>query len=109
MRLLTGVALIYFGISEIRDSPAMAIFALQTVAALAGIVLVVGIFTPLAGGLAAIAEVSVAIMRFSSDGRDPWIALAEAILAAALAMIGPGAWSIDARLFGRKRIDLPDR
>jgi hypothetical protein len=23
-----------------------------------------------------------------------------------LAMLGPGAWSIDARLFGRKRIDV---
>jgi hypothetical protein len=26
-----------------------------------------------------------------------------------LAMAGPGAWSIDARLFGRKRIDVPER
>jgi hypothetical protein len=24
-----------------------------------------------------------------------------------LVMLGPGAWSIDRRLFGRKRIDLP--
>jgi hypothetical protein len=22
--------------------------------------------------------------------------------------VGPGAWSIDARLFGRKRIDMPE-
>jgi len=29
-----------------------------------------------------------------------------AALGAALAMVGPGAWSIDARLFGRKRIDI---
>jgi putative oxidoreductase len=32
-----------------------------------------------------------------------------ATAAAALAMTGPGAWSIDARLFGRKRIDAPRR
>jgi uncharacterized membrane protein YphA (DoxX/SURF4 family) len=25
----------------------------------------------------------------------------------ALALLGPGSWSIDARLFGRKRIDFP--
>jgi putative oxidoreductase len=26
-----------------------------------------------------------------------------------LAMIGPGAWSVDARLYGRKRFDMPER
>jgi putative oxidoreductase len=30
-------------------------------------------------------------------------------LGAALAMLGPGAWSVDARLFGRKRIRIPLR
>ena len=30
-------------------------------------------------------------------------------LGAALAMLGPGAWSVDALLFGRKRIDFHDR
>jgi uncharacterized membrane protein YphA (DoxX/SURF4 family) len=30
-----------------------------------------------------------------------------AILGLSLAMIGPGAWSVDARLFGRKQIN-PD-
>jgi hypothetical protein len=32
-----------------------------------------------------------------------------ATIGAALAMIGPGAWSLDARLFGRKRIETHDR
>jgi putative oxidoreductase len=30
-------------------------------------------------------------------------------MGAALAMLGPGAWSVDARLFGRKRIHIPQR
>jgi hypothetical protein len=29
-----------------------------------------------------------------------------AVFGAAIAMIGPGAWSLDARLFGRKRIRI---
>jgi hypothetical protein len=52
----------------------------------------------------------------SSDGRDvalwivlsvdgdPWMAITLATLGGPLAMIGPGAWSIDAQLFGRKHI-----
>ncbi|MGA3240472.1 MAG: hypothetical protein ABSG03_29710 [Bryobacteraceae bacterium] len=50
----------------------------------------------------------IAFTRFSSHSGDPWIAVLQAALGAALAMIGPGAWSIDARLFGRKHIDLGD-
>jgi hypothetical protein len=35
---------------------------------------------------------------------EPWIPIVLATLGATTAMIGPGAWSIDARLFGRKHI-----
>jgi putative oxidoreductase len=40
---------------------------------------------------------------------DPWMHILLGILSAALAMLGPGAWSVDARLFGRKRIEIPQR
>jgi len=36
-----------------------------------------------------------------------WLLLGTA--AVALAMLGPGLWSIDARLFGWKRIEAPPR
>jgi putative oxidoreductase len=38
---------------------------------------------------------------------DSWIPIIAATLSATLAMIGPGAWSVDARLFGRKHITPP--
>ena len=38
-----------------------------------------------------------------------FIPIALAVLGAVLAMVGPGAWSIDARLFGRKHINISDR
>jgi uncharacterized membrane protein YphA (DoxX/SURF4 family) len=109
LRLLTGSALVYFGIFSLHDGPPSLSVALQTVGIAAGIVLLAGIFTPVAGTLAALVKLSIAIWRFSSHMGDPWIALAQAVLAASLAMIGPGVWSIDARRFGRKHIDLSDR
>ena len=82
---------------------------LQGLGIAAGIFLAVGLLTPLAGTMAAIAKAGIAITLFDSETGNAWIALAQVILAAALAMIGPGAYSIDARRFGRKHIDLPDR
>ena len=42
--------------------------------------------------------------------QDPWQALlVEAAVAASLTMLGPGAYSIDARLFGREEIRIPPR
>jgi putative oxidoreductase len=109
LRLLTGVTLILSAISSIREGSPPLFVTLQTIGIAAGIALLVGLFTPVAAVLAAFAETWIAIWRFSSHSGDPWMTLTQAILAAVLAMIGPGAWSIDARRFGRKHIDLSDR
>jgi hypothetical protein len=67
-----------------------------------------GLWTPVAGTLAAIVKVWIALSRFLSHSGDPWIAIIQAVLGAVLAIVGPGAWSIGARLFGGKRIDVPE-
>ena len=36
-----------------------------------------------------------------------WVSVQLAAMAVALALIGPGVWSIDARFFGWRRIDIP--
>jgi putative oxidoreductase len=108
LRLLTGVALIYFGIANLREPPLLATAVLQIIGIGAGILLLAGLWTPVAGALAAIVKVWIAFSRLSSHSGDPWIAVVQAVLGAVLAMVGPGAWSIDARLFGRKRIDMPE-
>jgi uncharacterized membrane protein YphA (DoxX/SURF4 family) len=81
---------------------------LQIIGIGAGILLLAGLWTPVAGALAAIVNVWIALSRYFSHSGDPWIAVVQAVLSAVLAMVGPGAWSIDARLFGRKRIDMPE-
>jgi uncharacterized membrane protein YphA (DoxX/SURF4 family) len=108
LRLLTGVALIHFGTANLREAPPLTTGVLQIIGVGAGILLLVGLWTPVAGGLAAIVKVLIAFSRYSSHSVDPWIPIIQAVLGAALAMVGPGAWSIDARLFGRKRIDITE-
>ena len=108
LRLLTGTALIHFGIANLREASPLATVVLQSIGVGAGILLLAGLWTPVAGGLAAIVKVLIAFSRYFSHSGDPWIPLMQAVLGAALAMVGPGAWSIDARLFGRKRIDITE-
>jgi uncharacterized membrane protein YphA (DoxX/SURF4 family) len=76
----------------------------HVIAAGAGVLLLLGLWTPVCGTLIALVEAWVA---YSSAGGAIPILLAT--LGATLAMIGPGAWSIDARLFGRKHFEMPER
>ena len=72
-------------------------------AAVAGILLLVGLWTPVAGTMITIVELW--IVGSHADGQGIPIILAT--LGATLAMIGPGAWSVDAHLFGRKHFEIP--
>jgi putative oxidoreductase len=78
---------------------------LQLLAAVCSALLIVGLWTPIAGVMMALSELS--LLFFSFNGASLHIVLAA--LGAGLAMLGPGAWSLDARLFGRKRIRIPQR
>jgi uncharacterized membrane protein YphA (DoxX/SURF4 family) len=108
LRLLTGVALIYFGIASLSEPSTLATGVLKILGAGTGALLLIGLWTPVAGVLAAIVNIWAALSRYISHSGDPWVPIVQAVLGAVLAMVGPGAWSIDARLFGRKRIDLPE-
>ena len=75
---------------------------LQMTAVASGLFLLLGLWTPIAGMALAVAEVSLLISHWA----DPRFCILLAALGASLAMIGPGAWSLDARLFGRKEVRI---
>jgi len=101
LRLLTGCGLLYLGIGSAWSAPYLAMAPPVIAAAGAGVLLLLGLYTPVAGVVAAIAAAWIA---FSHPG-NLWSTIGLMSLGLSLAMIGPGAWSIDARLFGRKQID----
>ena len=100
-RLVTGIVLLHHGTALFKETPTAATIALQALGAVLAIFIMIGLWTPVAGALSAAVEVWTALV-YPGDAAT---ALLLATLGATLAMIGPGAFSIDARLFGRKHID----
>jgi uncharacterized membrane protein YphA (DoxX/SURF4 family) len=105
MRLVAGVALTYIAGFTLRSSPPILIAIVSLLLLGGGFLLAVGLCTPIVGMLVALIET---LRLFTS----PSVWLPDLLLAtfgAALAMLGPGQWSIDARLFGWKRIEPSPR
>lgn len=104
LRAVTAIAAVQHGITGPWPS-SLTLVSLQLMAAGAAALLLAGLWTPVAGGLMAVAELCFAW----SYPADPWMHFMVGAMGIALAMLGPGAWSVDARLFGRKRIQIPLR
>jgi putative oxidoreductase len=105
MRLVAGFTLVDLGITGLWGEPQLERIVLCVLEAGAGIFLVVGLWTPIAGALAAVVELWCV---FSKPG-DRLTHILLVTLCAAVALVGPGAWSLDARLFGWKRINIRNR
>jgi putative oxidoreductase len=102
LRAVTAIPLIHAGL---LTSSTPAPVAVEVVTAGAAILLLIGLWTPVAGVLIAVTQLGLAL----SHPENPWIFVHFSVLGAALAMLGPGGCSVDARLFGRKQIQIPQR
>jgi putative oxidoreductase len=104
--LVAASALIAHAVPEIlAKSPAANVVVFDAFTAIAGVLLLAGLWTPVSGSLSA----ALALRGALYQPGDPWACILLATIGVALALVGPGAWSVDARLFGWKRIEVRDR
>jgi putative oxidoreductase len=104
LRLVAAAAAVgcgFQGLIAAQSTPA----ALYIAAIIAGVLLSIGLWTPVAGCLVA----AVALWSLIMNSGDAWRNILMAGMGIALSMIGPGAWSLDARLFGWRRILIRER
>jgi uncharacterized membrane protein YphA (DoxX/SURF4 family) len=108
LRAAVGISAVIHGINCIRAAAWLAGIAEFA----AGILLIIGLLTPLAGFVVAIGAAAVA---FSPSASSPnliearWMNISLVVIATAIVLVGPGAISIDSLLFGRRRIVIPTR
>ena len=80
-------------------------------AAAAAVLLALGFLTPLSAASAVVIAAGLALRVLPSPSRSAFgvgaATLAVTLAAAALALLGPGGFSVDAALFGRREITIP--
>ena len=104
-RVVAATFLFCSGFRHLKEASQFSLVFPHVIGAGAGILLLLGLWTPICGTLITVVEGWIAFSTTGGSG----IPIILAILGATLAMIGPGAWSIDARLFGRKHFEIPER
>src|SRR6266700_3807285 len=113
LRSTTGFVLIVAGLlgrARLDRAPLLsATFAVT--AAGSGLSLLLGFFTPVGGVLGALCSATAALFASPMNTLDSMQLMAAGVvigvMAAALGMLGPGAFSIDCYLFGRRKIIIP--
>ena len=105
MRSVIGGVLMVRASLRLWGDPPLNITITAVILLVAGFLLVLGLWTPIVGTSVAVIEV----WKILTQPGDRWLWLLLGTASVALAMLGPGRWSIDARLFGWKRVEALPR
>ena len=105
IRLVAGGTAIASAVSGSRSGPPFEPVSLQVLCIVLGWLLLIGLWTPAGGTLLAL----TALWSAFAYPEYRWGCVVIGTLGAALALVGPGMWSVDARLFGWKRLEIRPR
>ena len=104
-RVVFGIDLLAQAVIAIRQGGTTVHILLYAASAGGGFLLLVGLWTRVAGALIALAT----LLYFLFHHADWWHWILLGNVSITLALLGPGAWSLDARRSGWKRIEIPRR
>ena len=102
LRVAAGGALATRGLLAFPSTAPAGSELFQLVVVAVGLLLIIGLWTPAAAAFMVILE----LWRMVSRRGDLAVDILLCNIALAIALLGPGAWSVDARLFGWKRIEI---
>jgi uncharacterized membrane protein YphA (DoxX/SURF4 family) len=114
LRLAIALNTMSSGVGALVGSSSQAIssWAVGSLAIAVGAAIFVGFLTPVASAAAAVGYLIMGVSSFLMTEANHHIstlgAFNLAAISAALVLLGPGAFSLDARLFGRREIIIPE-
>jgi putative oxidoreductase len=104
LRLAAGATAVARGVQGMESASAHIYFVVSLLVIADGLLLVAGLWTPISGSFIGVFGVWYAF----SQPEHVWSGVLLASTGVSLALLGPGVWSVDARLFGWKRIEVRD-
>lgn len=109
LRAAIGARFILHALKWIIDpqSMSMGTWALGLLALVTGAAFMLGFLTPIVGALSAVAGIAVQFWPTLEPSIISLLNFDAIIVALAISLLGPGAFSLDAHFFGRRKIVIP--
>jgi|SRR5215470_3062854 len=110
LRAVVASAIIFNGVQFLSAWPDLSALIVVSFSFTAGLCLLLGVITPIASLIVAFGTLAYHFLGITNPGGfvvSSFLAFRITALALATACLGPGAFSLDARVFGRRKIHIP--
>jgi uncharacterized membrane protein YphA (DoxX/SURF4 family) len=110
LRITSGVGLLIHAFTWLIEPQTInnGMWAPDLLALVIGISFILGFLTPLAGSLSALAGIAIRLLHPEWSGSvTGLLGVSPLVMVIAVTLLGPGAFSLDAYFFGRRKIIVP--